>query len=114
MYNYTSVDPAKCDFVMAAESSELGNNERLILDIGEYPIVLLRIAGEVYAIADKCSHDGNTLGDGNLDGHEIECSRHGATFDVRTGEVLALPAVADIPAYPVREANGWIEVGIPK
>jgi 3-phenylpropionate/trans-cinnamate dioxygenase ferredoxin subunit len=114
MYNYINLDPAKCDFIMVAESSEMGDNERLMLDIEEHPIVLFRIAGNLYAIADKCSHDDNTLGDGNLDGFEIECPRHGSYFDVRTGQVKGLPAVVDIPAYPVREVNGWIEVGIPK
>jgi 3-phenylpropionate/trans-cinnamate dioxygenase ferredoxin subunit len=48
-----------------------------------------------------------------LDDYEITCPRHGARFDVRTGEVKALPAVVDIPAYPVRVIEGQIEVGLP-
>jgi len=114
MSNYTTHEPAQCDFVKVAESSEVGENERLKLEIGEHAIIVLRVAGKVYAIANQCSHDGNSLDDGDLDGYEIECSRHGGVFDIRTGEVLALPAVRGIPAYPVRETNGQIEVGIPK
>jgi len=33
---------------------------------------------------------------------------------VRTGEVLLLPAVQDIPAYPVRVKDGNIELGVPR
>ena len=52
------------------------------------------------------------LGDGEIEGMDIICPRHGARFDIRTGEALLLPAAVDIPAYPVRIENGMIEVGI--
>ena len=54
------------------------------------------------------------MGDGELDGYAVKCPRHGARFDVRSGEVLSLPAVVDIPAYPIRINNGRIELGIPE
>ena len=57
-------------------------------------------------------HDG-PLGDGDLEGMEIICPRHGARFDVQTGKVVALPAVVDIPAYPVRIKDGQVEIGVP-
>ncbi|MDI6770067.1 MAG: non-heme iron oxygenase ferredoxin subunit, partial [Anaerolineales bacterium] len=72
------------------------------------------IAGNLYAIADVCSHDEGPLGDGDLEGHEIACPRHGARFDIRSGQALQLPAVVDIPAYPVRVRGDMIEIGIPK
>ncbi len=50
---------------------------------------------------------------GELDGYEVTCPRHGASFDVRTGKALSLPAVVDIPAYPVRVVNGRVEIGLP-
>ena len=53
------------------------------------------------------------MGHGELEGNEIICPRHGARFDVRSGKVTALPAVIDIPAYPVRVVDGQIEVGVP-
>ena len=45
---------------------------------------------------------------------EVACPRHGAHFDVRDGRALTLPAVVDIPAYPVRVSDGQVEVGVPK
>ncbi|RMF48722.1 MAG: non-heme iron oxygenase ferredoxin subunit [Anaerolineae bacterium] len=114
MYDYTTLDPQQCEFVDIAASEELPDGERLFVEVDEHPIVLLRIAGQVFAIADLCSHDDGPLGDGDIEGHAIICPRHGARFDVRTGKVLSLPAIVDIPAYPVREADGRIAVGFPK
>jgi 3-phenylpropionate/trans-cinnamate dioxygenase ferredoxin subunit len=84
------------------------------LFLGGQPIVIFNIAGEFYAIADLCSHDDGPLGEGRLEGYEIICPRHGARFDVRSGDVLALPAVVDIPAYPLRIVDGQIEIGLPR
>lgn len=64
------------------------------------------------AIDNVCTHDGGTLGEGELDGCAVECPRHGARFDLRTGEVLALPAVFPVNAYPVRIVDGRVEVKI--
>ncbi len=114
MYNYTKIDPQSCDFVTLASLDELPNGERMFFEIDEQPVVLFNIAGQLFAIADVCSHDDGPLGDGELDGFEIVCPRHGASFDVRSGKVLSLPAVIDIPAYPVRVVDGQIELGLPK
>ena len=114
MYNYTTLDESKLDFVEIAPASELPNGDRLFVDVADRPIVIFNIAGQVFAIGDVCTHDDGPLGDGALEGFNIVCPRHGAEFDVRTGKVMQMPAVVDIPAYPVRVMDGMIQVGIPK
>lgn len=114
MFNYAQHDPELCEFFPVAAVDELTNGERLFLEIAEIPIVVFNIAGEFFAIQDTCSHDDGPLGEGDLDGYEIICPRHGARFDVRTGKVTRLPAIVDIPAFPVRVENGQILIGIPK
>ena len=114
MFNYKQVDATKCTYYDIAGVDELPAGERLFIEIGELPIVVFNIAGEFYAIADVCSHDDGPVGDGELEGYEVKCPRHGARFDVRTGEVLSLPAVVDIPAYPVRLEEGQIQIGVPE
>ena len=111
---YTYPDPAKCDFIAVAALEELPDGERLFLEIDGLYLVVFRIGGDYYAIADMCSHDEGPLGDGEVEDHQISCPRHGARFDLRTGKALTLPAVEDIPAYPVRIKDGTIEVGIPR
>jgi 3-phenylpropionate/trans-cinnamate dioxygenase ferredoxin subunit len=113
VYNYKKIDPEQVDFVSVAAVDDLSNGDRLFVEIDNLPIVIFNIAGEYFAIGDVCTHDDGPLGDGDLEDHEIHCPRHGAIFDVRTGQALALPAVVDIPAYPVRVVEGQIEVGVP-
>jgi len=56
----------------------------------------------LYAVEDICTHDGGDLATGELQGYEIECPRHGARFDVRTGAVLCPPAYEPIAKFPVK------------
>lgn len=114
MYEYTHLDPRNCEFIAVGSIDDLPNGNRLFLEIDGQSIVIFNIAGEYYAIADVCSHDDGPLGEGRLEGFEIVCPRHGARFDVRSGEVISLPAVVDIPAYPVRVQEDQIEIGLPK
>jgi 3-phenylpropionate/trans-cinnamate dioxygenase ferredoxin component len=101
------------EFHRLTKTSDLPPGERLYVEIEEQPIVLFNIGGEIYAMGDVCTHDEGPLGDGELDGCEIACPRHGARFDVRTGEALTLPAVEPSPTYPVQVVDGYIEIGIP-
>src|SRR5258705_3673196 len=114
MFNYAQVDESKIEYVDIVPASELPPGERLFVEIEGLPIVIFNIAGQFYAIADVCSHDDGPVGEGDLEGYCIVCPRHGAEFDVRTGKVISMPAVVDIPAYPVRVVDGGIQIGIPK
>lgn len=114
MNNYTTFPPEKLEFVEIAPASELPNGQRLFVDVGDRPIVIFNIAGQFFAIGDVCTHDDGPLGDGDLEGFNVVCPRHGGEFDVRTGKVMQMPAVVDIPAYPVQIREGQIFVGIPK
>ncbi|MBE7435362.1 MAG: non-heme iron oxygenase ferredoxin subunit [Anaerolineales bacterium] len=114
MFNYTSFDETKADFVEIAPASELPNGERLFVELGDKPIVVFNIAGQFFAIGDVCSHDDGPLGDGVIEGFNVVCPRHGAEFDICTGKVTQMPAVVDIPAYPVMVRDGTIFIGIPK
>jgi len=74
-------------------------------------VCLVRAGDAVYALEDRCSHAEFPMSDGDMvDDFVIECSLHGAQFDVRTGEALELPADAPIPTYEVRIADGLVWV----
>ena len=113
MYNYSVLDPEQCEYIPVARVEEVPNGDRLFVEIDDRSIVVFNIAGGYFAIADICSHDDGPLGEGELEGFEVICPRHGARFDVRNGKVLSLPAFIDIPAYPVRIMDGQIEIGVP-
>ncbi|MCK4726385.1 MAG: non-heme iron oxygenase ferredoxin subunit [Anaerolineales bacterium] len=114
MYNYANLDPGKCDFIAIGDITDIANGERLFVEIDDLSIIVFNIAGEFFAIEDKCSHDNASFDDGELAERTIKCPRHGALFDIRSGKALSLPAVVDIPAYPVRINGGEIEVGLPQ
>ena len=97
-----------------ATTEELEPGDRKLIELDGRPIALFNINGEYYCIADVCSHDDGSVAEGELHGCEIECPRHGAHFDVRSGKVLSFPAIVDIPSYPVHIVAGEIRVEIPE
>jgi 3-phenylpropionate/trans-cinnamate dioxygenase ferredoxin component len=113
VYNYTKYPVTECEFIDIASVEEIGIGERLFVEIDEIPIVIFNIGGQIFAIQDICSHDDGPLGEGDLEDHKIICPRHGGVFDVRTGKVLSLPAIVDIPAYPTMVNDGKIQIGLP-
>lgn len=113
MAYYDVVDPATAEYVAVATTDELPNGARKLVEVDGRPLAVFNIAGSYYCIADVCSHDDGPVAEGDLDGYEIECPRHGAHFDVRSGKVLSFPAIVDIPAYPVKVEGNTILVGLP-
>ncbi|MDX9992307.1 MAG: non-heme iron oxygenase ferredoxin subunit [Anaerolineales bacterium] len=114
MFNYTSYDEAQATFFEIAPASEVPNGERLFIEMDGKSIVIFNVAGQLFAIADLCTHDDGPLGDGDLEGYNIVCPRHGAEFDIRTGQAVQMPAVIDISAYPLKIVDGNIWLGLPK
>ncbi|MFZ6030222.1 MAG: Rieske (2Fe-2S) protein [Chloroflexota bacterium] len=114
MMNYNLLPPDQLDYVEIAPVTDCPPGERLFVEIGDMPVVVFNIAGQLFAIEDTCSHDGNPLDDAPLEGYEVICPRHGARFDARSGKALALPAVEDIAAYPVHVEAGKIFLGWPR
>ena len=114
MFNYAVLDPAQVEFVQIVPSDQLPEGERVFIEVAGRAIVIFNLAGSLFAIGDVCTHDNGPVGDGEIEDTEIICPRHGGRFDIRTGKATSLPAVKDIPSYPVRVVNGMIEIGIPK
>jgi 3-phenylpropionate/trans-cinnamate dioxygenase ferredoxin subunit len=96
------------EFVRIARVEELPPGQRMWHEFEEETVLIFNVDGRFFAIADLCSHDDGPLGDGPLSGHEIECPRHGARFDIRTGKALCLPAVTAVPSYAVTVEDGHI------
>ena len=63
------------------------------------PIMVCNVDGDILAVQDTCSHEDASLADGFLEGDEIECPLHGATFNVRTGDALCFPAEHPLRRY---------------
>jgi 3-phenylpropionate/trans-cinnamate dioxygenase ferredoxin subunit len=80
-----------------------------LVDIGGgIEVAVFHVDGEYHAIEDVCTHDDGPLAEGYLDGCQIVCPRHGARFDIRTGEALTLPAYRPVERYDVRVEGGRV------
>jgi 3-phenylpropionate/trans-cinnamate dioxygenase ferredoxin subunit len=101
------------DFIKVAETSEIPVERVKVVVVGDKRIALCNVDGEFFAIDDLCTHDGGSLDQGELAGDVIECPRHGARFNVRTGKVLTLPAVKPLNTYPLRMEGSEIQVAVP-
>ncbi len=99
-------------FLVVAREEEIPEGEARVFDAGEERVVICKVGGKLYAVADLCTHDDGPLGEGYLDGHEIECPRHGARFDVRSGEVRRMPAAAPIATFPLKVEDGQVLVEV--
>ena len=86
-----------------------GESKRVSPRRGEH-ILVCNVEGTIYAIADVCTHDGGILGYGELQDNLIECPRHGAKFDVTTGQAVQPPAVNPVRVYQVRIQGEDVEV----
>ncbi|NII10057.1 non-heme iron oxygenase ferredoxin subunit [Oleiagrimonas sp. C23AA] len=96
------------EWIEVGTRSEILPGEFKIAWDGDTPIAVYNIDGELYAIEDTCTHDGGELAGGEVHGFEVECPRHGARFDVRTGAPTCAPAYEPIAKFPVREEGGVI------
>jgi 3-phenylpropionate/trans-cinnamate dioxygenase ferredoxin component len=90
------------NFVKVATVDEITPGDRKFVDFAEVTVAIFNVDGRFFAIEDVCTHDGGPLADGNVYGHEIECPRHGALFDLRDGSVVSMPAVVPVPAYQIK------------
>jgi 3-phenylpropionate/trans-cinnamate dioxygenase ferredoxin component len=96
--------------VCAVDDVDPGTARRF--DVGKHRIALVRIGDDFYAIGDRCSHADFSLSDGDVyaDDLEIECWKHGSTFDLKTGEPQSLPATKPVPVYSVVVEDGEVKV----
>lgn len=94
--------------------SDLPEGARVTLEHDDVEIVVVNVGGEILAMEDRCSHDDGDLSEGELDPARctIECPRHGALFDLRTGRPLTLPAYQPVDTFPVTVDGDTIKLEV--
>jgi 3-phenylpropionate/trans-cinnamate dioxygenase ferredoxin component len=85
------------------------------VDAGPHGICLVRLADQVYALDDCCSHQEWMLSDGEVDSYDrtIECTKHGSTFSLEDGAPQCLPATRPVAHYPARVEGDQVVVELP-
>jgi 3-phenylpropionate/trans-cinnamate dioxygenase ferredoxin component len=94
---------------------DLASGQAKRYDVGGYRIALVRTDDEFHAVADRCSHEDFSLAEGEVfvTEREIECDRHGSTFDLLTGNPCSLPATQPVAVYEVVITDNDVCVVLP-
>lgn len=99
-------------FFDAAKKSELSDGGKLLVEVDDRLVILFQVGDSYFCIDDVCTHDGGTLSDGDFEGFEIACPRHGAKFDVRCGSATCMPATQGTVAHETKVDGDTIQVKI--
>jgi 3-phenylpropionate/trans-cinnamate dioxygenase ferredoxin subunit len=96
----------------AGQLEEIPPGEMKLVDAEPYPVGVYNCGGELFALEDRCSHDDGPLCLGNWDAETCVafCPRHGASFDIKSGRALTLPAYLPVRTFPVRVEDGIVKV----
>jgi nitrite reductase/ring-hydroxylating ferredoxin subunit len=99
-------------WVQVARTTDIPPGHAARVEIDDVPVAIFNVDGEFYAVDDTCSHQEASLSEGDLDVDRcaIECPLHGSAFDLRTGEVLSLPAVEPVRVHQLEVRGGAIHV----
>jgi len=93
------------DLCAAADVSEA---QPLSVEVDDFELVIARCGSELYAVENRCTHDGQSLSGAEIEACEIICPRHGARFCLRSGEALTPPAYEPLRTFKIREEHGRI------
>ena len=89
-------------YVRVCGLDELPTEGAIGVQIGDLPVAVVRVGGEVFALHDVCSHEEVPLSEGDVYDHTVECWLHGSCFDLRTGNPTGPPATEPVPTYQVK------------
>ena len=97
-------------FTKIADVADIHQGEVKIICAQGQSFAVTKICNEIFVVENLCTHDGGPLEKGSLHGYVIECPRHGAQFDLRTGLPVCVPAKIPIRNYPVRIYGTDVEI----
>jgi nitrite reductase/ring-hydroxylating ferredoxin subunit len=99
-------------FVKVASKQEITEGKIKAVDVTGVSVLLANIAGEYYAIGNKCTHRGCKLSSGVFEDETVKCPCHKSVFNVKTGEVVHGPASKSEPKYAVKGEDEQILVSV--
>lgn len=107
--------PPVSETVALCAPDDLAPGQARRFDVAGHRIALVRIGNDFYAVDDECSHEDYSLSEGEVwaDECQIECPRHGSTFDLVTGDACSLPATQPVAVYKLQVDDTSVAVVLP-
>ena len=111
----TPTETGAAQVVRLCSRDDLAPGQARRFDVAGLRVALVRIADDFFAVGDRCSHEDYSLAEGEVwtSECEIECSKHGSTFDLRTGAPCSLPATRPVPVYDLVVEGDDVSVVVP-
>ncbi len=100
------------EWVKVAQEGDVPPGQVKVVEAKGKSLALANVDGSYFAVEDLCTHDGGPLGEGELVGDLVECPRHGARFNVQSGQAVTLPAVLPVKSFKVKVVDNNILVEI--
>lgn len=100
-------------WVDVGAAGDVPRGEHRVYEVDGRFVAVYNVQDELYAIEDVCTHDGNPLSDGPVEGTEVICTRHGARFCLKTGAALTPPAYEPVATHAVERRDGRLYVAAP-
>jgi 3-phenylpropionate/trans-cinnamate dioxygenase ferredoxin component len=100
-------------WVDVGSAADLSEATPLSVEVDGVALVVVRCGNDLYAVEDRCTHDGEPLEGAEVESCQIICPRHGARFCLRTGAALTPPAYEPLRTYGAREADGRLQLEQP-
>jgi len=102
------------EWIDIGATSELDEGVPFSADVDGVPVVVVRCGRELYAVEDRCTHDGESFAGAEVQDCELICPRHGSHFSLSSGEALTPPAYEPLRTYAAREQDGRILIERPE
>lgn len=99
-------------FITVAKLADVPPGKMKSFVVKNKRLLIANVEGTLFATQDLCTHDNGPLGDGELAGEEVECPRHGARFNVKTGKATQMPAMFPVKTFPVQVNGDEIQVAL--
>jgi nitrite reductase/ring-hydroxylating ferredoxin subunit len=98
-------------WVKVACAADVPIGKMIQVVVEDESIALYHLGDGFRATSDVCTHAGESLTEGTLEGCIIACPKHGGKFNVNTGLATAFPCVVPVETYAVdvREGDIWVD-----
>ena len=101
------------EWTKAVETTQLVEQSAVFKYAGKQ-IAIFRVGPDVFAVDNRCPHEGYPLAKGTVDGHcQLTCNWHNWKFRLNDGECVL--GGDDVRAYAAKEQDGfvWIDLSDP-
>jgi len=106
----TVFDEGPADWTQIMDEADLPEATPTTATVEGVTILLYRSGSTVRAIANRCSHRGGPLHEGECDGETVTCPWHASIFRLSDGGIVRGPATAPQPRYETRIEDGKVQI----